>query len=79
MIVKHVVVSQLTFVISAFSFASFPVCAPLPFTLVSSVSRLIQMRKKLRFLPYNNPHWDQVNTKLGTLPLCIPFTHTKVT
>ncbi|CAH3190659.1 unnamed protein product [Porites evermanni] len=40
------------------------VCSPLPFTLVSSVSRLIQMRKKLRFLPYNNPHWDQVNTKL---------------
>ncbi|CAH3195771.1 unnamed protein product [Porites evermanni] len=42
------------------------VCSPLPFILVSSVSRLIQMRKKLRFLPYNNPHWDQVNTKLVT-------------
>ena len=52
-----------------FFFPSFPVCSPLPFTLVSSVSRLIQMRKKFRLLSSSYSHWGQgLNTKLGTLP-----------
>ncbi|KAK2571827.1 Mitochondrial Rho GTPase 1-A [Acropora cervicornis] len=43
------------------------VCSPLTFTLVSSVSRLIQMRKKFRLLPPNYSQWGQANTQLGTV------------
>ncbi|XP_027043432.1 mitochondrial Rho GTPase 1-A-like isoform X1 [Pocillopora damicornis] len=42
------------------------VCSPLPFTLVSSVSRLIQMRKKLRLLPSSYSQWSQAKTQLVT-------------
>ncbi|XP_044184234.1 mitochondrial Rho GTPase 1-A-like isoform X1 [Acropora millepora] len=42
------------------------VCSPLTFTLVSSVSRLIQLRKKFRLLPPNYSQWGQANTQLVT-------------
>lgn len=52
---------------------SLPVCSPLPFTLVSSVSRLIQMRKKLRLLPSSYSQWGQAKTQLGIYYLSKTF------
>lgn len=52
---------------------SVPVCSPLPFTLVSSVSRLIQMRKKLRLLPSSYSQWGQAKTQLGIYYLSKTF------
>ena len=52
---------------------SLPVCSPLPFTLVSSVSRLIQMRKKLRLLPSSYSQWSQAKTQLGIYYLSKTF------
>ena len=49
----------------SFCLTSLLVCSPLPFTLVSSVSRLIQMRKKFRLLS-SYSRWAPVGTKLGT-------------
>lgn len=49
----------------SFCLTSLLVCSPLPFTLVSSVSRLIQMRKKFRLLS-SYSRWAPADTKLGT-------------
>lgn len=50
----------------SFCLTSLLVCSPLPFTLVSSVSRLIQMRKKFRLLSSSYSRWAPPDSKLGT-------------
>lgn len=50
----------------SFCLTSLLVCSPLPFTLVSSVSRLIQMRKKFRLLSSSYSRWVPPDSKLGT-------------